>query len=116
MSNNEARARKIVADWQGSDTRVTVPLLAPSLVITIADALDEAEARGRQQIENPRLVTIDYTNHEGRRSFRRIVPLKIEFGCNEWYKKSQWLLTATDFDKGVLRTFAMSKIWEWRVE
>jgi predicted DNA-binding transcriptional regulator YafY len=59
-------------------------------------------------------VTIDYTNWQGARSMRRIMPLRISFENNEWHPDTQWLLEAVDLDKGEVRTFAFAKIHSWR--
>jgi predicted DNA-binding transcriptional regulator YafY len=58
-------------------------------------------------------VDIDYTNHRGERGIRRIVPLGIEFGANEWHPEPQWLLRAFDADKKAVRLFAMKDIQSW---
>lgn len=62
---------------------------------------------------NPEVVLVNYTNWKGITSLRRIVPLHIFFGCNEWHDGEQWLLQAFDVDKGVERTFALKDIHSW---
>lgn len=62
-----------------------------------------------------REVLIDYTNHRGERSYRRIRPLRIDYENNEWHQNSQWLLLADDLDKGEPRTFALGGIHQWFV-
>lgn len=59
------------------------------------------------------IVEIDYTNHEGKRSLRRINPWYIVYGANQWHKEEQWLLQARDVDKDATRTFAMKDIHSW---
>lgn len=59
-------------------------------------------------------VFIDYTNWRGERSTRRIVPLAITYGSNDFHPEPQWILTAKDLDKGALRNFAMKDIHSWR--
>lgn len=58
----------------------------------------------------PDLVRIDYTNYRGERSVRTILPLRIEFGSNEFHTERQWFLVALDLDKAAERTFAMKDI------
>lgn len=60
------------------------------------------------------VVVIDYTNYRGERSERRIIPISIKYEYNEWHPDKQWLLSAYDLDKGVLRFFAMADIHSWR--
>jgi predicted DNA-binding transcriptional regulator YafY len=60
-----------------------------------------------------REVVIDYTNWRGERALRRIRPLRIDFENNEWRPETQWLLLATDVDKGEERTFALNNIHAW---
>lgn len=59
------------------------------------------------------LVEIDYTNWKGVRSRRRIIPIGLQYGSNEFHKESQWLLQAYDTLKGESRTFAMAGIHSW---
>jgi 8-oxo-dGTP pyrophosphatase MutT (NUDIX family) len=63
-----------------------------------------------QQLE----VEIDYVNHRGERSIRRIFPIAIRFGSTEHHPELQWLLGAIDLMKDDLRTFAMKDIHGWR--
>lgn len=58
-------------------------------------------------------VEIDYTNWKGERFIRRIVPIRIFFGSNEWHTKPQWLIEANDLEKNAPRTFAMKDIHSW---
>lgn len=63
--------------------------------------------------EPSEIVEIDYTNWQGERGKRRIVPHRIEFGSNEWHPEPQWLLVAYDHDKNAMRFFAMASIHSW---
>lgn len=45
-------------------------------------------------------VNICYTNWKGETSIRLIEPLRIYFGSNQWHPEEQWLLEATDCEKG----------------
>lgn len=58
-------------------------------------------------------ITIDYTNHRGERGRRRITPLTLTFGSNQYHPEMQWILRAFDEDKQVLRTFAMKNVHSW---
>jgi hypothetical protein len=62
-------------------------------------------------------VWIDYTNHRGKRAWRRIVPLHepLSFENNEWHPQSQWIMNAIDLDKHEIRSFALASIHEWRM-
>ncbi|HCT64365.1 MAG TPA: hypothetical protein DIC60_03690 [Lachnospiraceae bacterium] len=55
-------------------------------------------------------LKILYTNYKGETSIRNIVPQEIYFGKTDWHPKEQWLLQATDVDKGAVRTFAIEDI------
>jgi hypothetical protein len=60
-------------------------------------------------------VTIDYTNWQGIRSKRRILPERLIWGSNQWHKEYQWFVYATDADhseKGK-RYFALQGIHSW---
>lgn len=67
-------------------------------------------------------VTILYTNWRGEAAVRRILidaiaygneALGLAYGRNEWHPEEQWLLSATDADRGERRTFAMAGIKAW---
>ena len=57
-------------------------------------------------------VVIDYTNYRGERAKRKIRPISIKFGSNQWHAEPQWLMDALDLDKNEVRTFAMRDIHE----
>lgn len=60
-------------------------------------------------------VRIDYTNWRDERRTRRILPLRIYWGSNEWHPETQWLLDAEDLelpDRGT-RSFAMKDVRSW---
>lgn len=61
-----------------------------------------------------RSVIIDYTNHRGQKSQRRIIPIMIGLSATEWHPDEQWLLQAWDLDKRADRTFAMKDIHGWK--
>ncbi len=58
-------------------------------------------------------VVIDYTNWEGVRSKRHILPIKLWFGSNERHPIQQYLLEALDLDKKEVRYFALRGIHSW---
>lgn len=62
---------------------------------------------------DPREVAIDYTNYRGERSLRRVLPLGIFWGANEWHPEEQWLLSAMDLEKNAARIFAVKDIHSW---
>ena len=59
------------------------------------------------------LVAMTYTNYKGITAVRVILPRRVWFGSTEWHKENQWLLEATDIEKGELRHFAMADISDW---
>lgn len=52
-----------------------------------------------------------YTNWKGETGVRRVKPLEIFFGQNEWHKEAQWLLKAFDYEKKALRFFALKDMF-----
>ena len=74
----------------------------PKSTATIARALAEQG-----------VAVIDYTNWRGERSSRRVIPISIKFGSNEWHKQNQWMMLAHDIEKQADRWFAMSGIHSW---
>lgn len=65
--------------------------------------------------DQPRWVRIIYTNYKGERRTYTIIPHQVTFGNNEWHTTEQWLLSATDIDRNVVRQFAMKDISTWEV-
>lgn len=60
-----------------------------------------------------KVVSVRYTNWKGQTSQRKIEPIKIFFGSNEFHSEDQWLLKCFDVDKNAERTFAMKDIHSW---
>jgi predicted DNA-binding transcriptional regulator YafY len=60
-------------------------------------------------------VIIDYTNYRGERGLRRITPISVAEGSNEWHPETQELLAAWDHEKAAERFFAVKDIhsWQW---
>ncbi|PWC96909.1 hypothetical protein [Azospirillum sp. TSO5] len=48
-----------------------------------------------------------YTNWRGEYARRRVQPIRTFFGSTEWHPDPQWLMEATDLDKGEVRAFAV---------
>lgn len=67
-------------------------------------------------MEQNKTVTIVYTNYKGVTGTRRIVPIEINFGHNEWHTEDQWLMRALDIDKNAERTFALKDIKSWEAK
>lgn len=61
-------------------------------------------------------VRILYRNHRGETAVRHITPREVVFGETTYHHGKQWLLNATDHDKGAVRTFAMTEILAWWFE
>jgi hypothetical protein len=61
----------------------------------------------------PLVVQIDYTNHRGERSVRKVLPERLYYGSTEYHPKLQYLLEAIDVERDVKRTFALSSIHCW---
>lgn len=57
-----------------------------------------------------RAITVRYTNYRGELSQRRIVPERIWFGSSQWHPRPQWMLEATEPDRGVTRSFALADV------
>ena len=62
--------------------------------------------------KNP-MVEVRYTNWKGQTSLRKIEPIKIFKGSNEFHPEEQWLLKCFDLEKNAERTFAMQGIHSW---
>lgn len=60
-------------------------------------------------------VEIEYTNCQGKRAIRRIKPINMKFGANQWHQEPQYLLLAYDYERDALREFAMKSIHSWIV-
>lgn len=58
-------------------------------------------------------VRILYTNYRGETALRTVVPIRLHFGSTSWHPEPQWLMDATDVQKGEERTFAMKDIRAW---
>jgi predicted DNA-binding transcriptional regulator YafY len=66
-----------------------------------------------EKMRSPKWVTFLYKNWEGKTAVRRVYPLKIYWGSNQWHPTEQWLLEAFDIDKEDTRSFALNSISGW---
>lgn len=65
-------------------------------------------------IPNGKVVEIDYTNYQGKRERRYIIPVRLYFSTNnQWHPEPQYILEAYDINKRANRDFAMSKVHAW---
>lgn len=58
-------------------------------------------------------VRIRYRNYRGETAIRHIRPQHIWFGSTSWHPQPQWLMEATDLDKGAERSFALADILDF---
>ena len=61
-----------------------------------------------------RSVKLDYTNWNGERRFRFIIPKSIHYKSTDHHGRPQWLLLAYDLEKREDRYFAFSGIHDWK--
>lgn len=59
-----------------------------------------------------RHVMLDYTNHRGERSWRRVKLGNAFFGTTNFHREPQLLINAFDYDRNAERTFAVKDIHE----
>lgn len=52
-------------------------------------------------------IHMKYTNHQGKTSNRRVVPLDFFYGTTAWHSNEQWFMHAFDLDKQAERSFAL---------
>ncbi len=64
-------------------------------------------------IPNEGKVNVRYCNYRGEIAWRRIIPLRIFFGSNQWHPEKQWLMEVMDLAKGEKREFAVKDIMGW---
>ncbi len=60
------------------------------------------------------LVRIDYTNWQGVRRWRTVLPVAISFEATEWQPEPQWLLEAVDQETNTTKKFSLREVHEWR--
>ncbi|QIG71671.1 hypothetical protein EVB32_191 [Rhizobium phage RHph_TM39] len=62
-------------------------------------------------VDQSKIVVIDYTNWEGKRSVREIIPTgELKFKSTLYHPEMQWILEAIDVRKGEIRHFALTDI------
>lgn len=98
-----------------ADNRYEAEALAPRLnQRTPKAAIDrfyEVRKRDREAMSSRKLLEIDYTNHRGERTTRRVLPYgTMRFGTSEFHKTPQWLIPAFDLDRKADREFALKDI------
>jgi hypothetical protein len=59
-------------------------------------------------------VILDYTNHRGERSLRKVDAQAIRRGISPYHEGEQLLVEAFDLDKGLDRTFALRDVHRWQ--
>jgi predicted DNA-binding transcriptional regulator YafY len=67
-------------------------------------------AECKSEFKNEHPLVIEYKNWKGEIGIRKIIPIEIFFGANEFHGEPQWLMVAYDLDKKEERTFAMNDI------
>lgn len=61
-------------------------------------------------------IRFTYRNYQGEVSERIVERPSIWFGATKWHPEPQWLMCATDLQKGALRDFAMCDMSNVRSE
>lgn len=79
----------------------------------MSDQISDATQLSRELASGAEVVLILYTNYRGEQAWRRVLPHQIKFATTEWHPDAQWLLEATDVDRGVERSFAVCDIDRW---
>ncbi len=74
---------------------------------------DVSSILGNKNIEEIAIKVV-YKNWRGEIGLRRIIPLDIFYGSNEFHKEQQWLMRVWDVDKKDYRTYALRDIQEWK--
>ena len=52
-------------------------------------------------------ISVIYTNHRGITTTRRIRPLNVYWGKNQWHLEPQWMTDAYDEERGAIRSFTL---------
>jgi len=65
------------------------------------------------EARNPVGVSIDYTNHQGTRDIRHIVPQRLVWTKNKYHPEAQWHVVAIDTATSAVRSFPMASIHNW---
>ncbi|MEI6849608.1 MAG: hypothetical protein WCK29_01075 [archaeon] len=59
-------------------------------------------------------LKVIYKNYKGEVGERRIIPMEVYYGSNEYHKSEQWLMKVWDLDKNAFRDYALRDIIEWK--
>lgn len=59
-------------------------------------------------IHAEQILEFGYTNYRGVYGLRHAMPIKLEFGSDQYHPDPQWLMTAIDVDKSAYRRFAVN--------
>lgn len=81
-----------------------------SVAWRLGDERQEIVPTLRLAAEAKAWIEVDYTNWRGVRTDRRIQPLRVYHGSNEWHSEEQLLVEAMDGEKHEVRTFSVSGI------
>jgi len=65
-----------------------------------------------KKIESLELKVV-YKNYRGEIGKRRVIPISVYFGSNEYHKEEQWLMKVFDLDKNDYRDYALKDIMKW---
>ncbi len=80
--------------------------------MTAPDHIDSAQPAPAGETSGR--VEIDYTNYQGKRSVRTILPTgRLIAGFDAWHPDAPWLIEARDVERNVMRTFDPAKIHRW---
>jgi len=63
---------------------------------------------------NELVAHLVYKNYKGEIGERKIIPIDVYFGSNEYHKSMQWLMKVWDLDKNAFRDYALKDIVEWK--
>lgn len=116
--DDSAEIAKHVLDKVNSPPTPASPVSAPVVVVNMSGFERAAAAIKQFGIDlkafleplDKAPLSFRYRNYRGEVSVRTVRPLNIYFGSTEWHPEPQWLLAATDIEKGERRDFAIKDI------
>lgn len=59
-------------------------------------------------------LKFEYINWEGKRTIRKVKPIKVWYGKTEWHPEEQWFLKAKDIEKNAERDFALKDVLKFK--
>ncbi len=68
---------------------------------------------GEHKVENV-AVEVLYKNYRGETGLRKIIPVGVYYGNNEYHPEVQWILKVWDLEKQAFRDYALKDILEWK--